>query len=279
MSELKKLKFQTISNTGLLEGMSNQCMFISIYHYLKFVLNIEHVTVREIREIGGLDADTERTMYDYNDARYANCLDKICSHYSIQIKIYYVNHEHDKTQWLGKNQFIFGAKNDRKVRIAAYGNHFELINKIGTTEFFNKDIITVSPTSISSKTISDLKQTSSDLKDTSSDSQDSSSDMVIEALVVTSVELSKDVEVIRGKINKLILEINELDKRFGEKKSIYKKTYDSDVKKKIRTELEVIKKLGETKKQLVLNYKSELDKLKNMINENMNDTHKLEISH
>ncbi len=299
MPELKKLRFKTISNSGRIDGMSNQCMFISIYHYLKYVANIEHVTVREIREVGGLDSDTENIMYDYDDPRYANCLDKICSNYSIQIKIYCVNKEPNNHRWLGNCYCKFGSKNDQKVRIASFGYHFELINSIGTTEFFKNDIInnTINDKSQKiitnsshdcDKSIPDIKQSTSDSskqsssnspeQSTSDSSKQSSSDMIIEALVINSVELTKDVDVVRENISKLILEINELEKRFVEKKVMYKNTSDSDLKKKIKTEIEVIKNLGEVKKQLILNYKFELDKLKNMINKNMNETHMLEIS-
>lgn len=281
MSEIKKLKFTTISNNGGIEGMSNQCMFISIYHYLKYVENMEYLTVRDIREIGGLKSDTEDTMYDYHDSRYSNCLEKICSYYSIQIKIYYVNKEPNQNKWLGKCQHIFGARNDRKIRIASFGAHFELINKIGTTQFFSRDIVTPTYHNIISEPTLELKTVSEptlELK-TSSALQETNSNMIIEALVINSVELYNDTDILKKTINKLIKEINELDERFRDKKIIYKNTTCLEAKKKIRTELEVIKELGETKKKLVLNYKVEIDKINCIINENMDTTHKLEISH
>ena len=133
--ELKKQlggrRIRTISNSGALEGMTNQCFWISILNYLQ---RNGHpaLTLRQLRTNAGLGADTEHTMFDIdhrdrhgnlNDIFY-NAAMRIANLYNLHIRVHTVNHT---GEILGPRGYFGDGINF--VEIAQFGLfHFELID-------------------------------------------------------------------------------------------------------------------------------------------------------
>jgi len=130
-------KVKTISNSGSLENMSNQCFWISILHYLQ-LNDHKDLTLHKLRKQAGLDSKTERMMFDTdylinegneNIPIFFNAANTIARLYKIQIEVYSVNHEGiiiNQRDKIGKSKYI--------VPIAQFGlQHFELIDKDGKT--------------------------------------------------------------------------------------------------------------------------------------------------
>lgn len=120
------LYFETIGNNGSIENYSNQCLFISIFHYLKYVMNNTSVTVKNIRTIAGLDETTGHTMFDKDDERFKNCLNKIANHYNVQINFYYYNNVENRKIWLSDIKHVYG-NSVNIISIVTFRLHFELI--------------------------------------------------------------------------------------------------------------------------------------------------------
>jgi hypothetical protein len=130
-------KVKTISNSGSLENMSNQCFWISILHYLQ-LNGHKNLTLRELRTNAGLDSKTERMMFDTdylinednkNIPIFFNAANTIARLYKIQIEVYSVNHE-----GIIINQRDKIGTSINIVPIAQFGlQHFELIDKDGKT--------------------------------------------------------------------------------------------------------------------------------------------------
>ncbi len=119
--------FRTIQNGGSQDGFSNQCMFISILHYLMYVRLDHTVTLSGLRRIAGLDSTTSHTMFDIDDPRFVEGIRRICDHFNIQINVHYSNRNGTRNMlWLGNPAWTAGNSNEI-VPIVAYGNHFELI--------------------------------------------------------------------------------------------------------------------------------------------------------
>ena len=131
--ELKKQlggrRIRTISNSGALEGMTNQCFWISILNYLQ---RNGHpaLTLRQLRTDAGLGADTEHTMFDndYKDKNgnliLFNAATRIAELYNLNIQVYGVNRN---GEIIGPRAHIGNGLNF--VEIAQFGlAHFELIN-------------------------------------------------------------------------------------------------------------------------------------------------------
>ncbi len=125
--------FTTIQNSGSLEGITNQCMFISILHYLRCVRMDNTITLRELRRIGGLGPDTTNTMFDIDDQRFVQAIRRIANHYNIQINVHYANRNGEADgRWLGQPAVTFGRSRE-VVPVVAFGLHFELIVSSGIT--------------------------------------------------------------------------------------------------------------------------------------------------
>ena len=128
-------KVNTISNSGSLENMSNQCFWISILDYLQSHGH-EKLTLHELRSNAGLDSKTERMMFDTNYLInkgnenipiFFNAANRIAGIYDIQIEVYSVNREGIV---INQRDEIGASKNI--VPIAQFGlQHFELIDNKG----------------------------------------------------------------------------------------------------------------------------------------------------
>jgi hypothetical protein len=136
--ELKKQlggrRIRTIPNSGALEGMTNQCFWISILNYLQ---RNGHpaLTLRQLRTNAGLGADTEHTMFDIDhrdrhghvDDIFYNAAMRIANLYNLRIQVHTVDHT---GEILGQRAHIGDGANF--FEIAQFGlAHFELINGVG----------------------------------------------------------------------------------------------------------------------------------------------------
>ena len=83
-----------IPNSGVIEGMSNQCFWISIFNYLERnpkanTLNVR--SVRQLRNSVGLGPDTEHFQFDENDPRFQNALTNLTKIFNLQIVVHFIN--------------------------------------------------------------------------------------------------------------------------------------------------------------------------------------------
>ncbi len=127
MSGMNRYGFTTIQNSGALEGFSVQCMLISILHYLRYIRQDQTITLTRLREIGGLGPDTAHTMFDIDDPRFVQAINRICNHFNIQVNVHYANRDGSASnRWLGNPAATFGRSSEI-VPVVAFGLHFELI--------------------------------------------------------------------------------------------------------------------------------------------------------
>lgn len=87
-------KLFVIPNSGDIEGMTQQCFWISIFNYLQRnpIVNIAEVTtVKELRTFVGLEEDTEQLPFDEDDIRFRNALDYLTDVLDLKIVVHYIN--------------------------------------------------------------------------------------------------------------------------------------------------------------------------------------------
>ena len=118
---------KTIRNTGQMEGMRNQCFWISILNFLN--RNGHSLTLRELRNSVGLNRDTESTMFDSFNNEFNNAAIRAVEIYNLTITVYTVT---------SSGRIIRGAASygngQNIVNIAMFGQrHFELIVEDGNT--------------------------------------------------------------------------------------------------------------------------------------------------
>ena len=131
--ELKKQlggrRVRTIPNSGALEGMTNQCFWISILNYLQ---RNGHpaLTLRQLRTNAGLGANTEHIMFDVDhrdingNVIFFNAAVRLTQIYNLNIQVLTVD---QMGNVLGPRAHIGNGINF--VEIAQFGlAHFELIN-------------------------------------------------------------------------------------------------------------------------------------------------------
>jgi hypothetical protein len=119
-------QIKTIRNTGEMEGMKNQCFWISILNFLNSNGH-PNLTLREFRHSIGLNRDTERTMFDSFNNDFHNAAIRAAEIYNLTITAYTVT---------SSGRIIFGAatfgNGPNIVNIAMFGQiHFELIIEDG----------------------------------------------------------------------------------------------------------------------------------------------------
>ena len=73
---------KTIRNTGQMEGMRNQCFWISILNFLN--RNGHSLTLRELRNSVGLNRDTESTMFDSFNNEFNNAAIRAVEIYNLR---------------------------------------------------------------------------------------------------------------------------------------------------------------------------------------------------
>ena len=118
---------KTIRNTGQMEGMHNQCFWISILNFLN--RNGHSLTLRELRDSVGLDERTQYIMFDSFNNEFNNAAIRAAEIYNLTITAYTVT---------SSGRIIRGAASygngQNIVNIAMFGQrHFELIVEDGNT--------------------------------------------------------------------------------------------------------------------------------------------------
>ena len=120
---------KTIPNDGRDGDMTNQCFFISILDYIKRN-GYSTYTLRDVRNVSGLDIRTEHTMCDTMNDIYIDAINKICNVFELVIIVLPIDYN-GKILYNGNIIDTFG-KGSNIVRIAQFGlNHFELISDEG----------------------------------------------------------------------------------------------------------------------------------------------------
>jgi hypothetical protein len=128
------VEVKTIFNSGSLEGMSNQCFWISILDYLKKTTH-PNATLLEVRTIAGLDASTQHQMFSiggkaHKSELYYAAVNKVAAHYGLTIHIFTASHTGLVN--FSKPRAIFGS-GSHYVPIAQFGlGHFQLIDSNGS---------------------------------------------------------------------------------------------------------------------------------------------------
>ena len=127
----RNCKFTVIPNTGSLEGMSNQCLWISIKDYLNTFLE-NPITLTELRNNVGLNRDSEHEMFDNDDENFVNAINRICDIYDLTIKFYLIDGNGNLITNLDENgiaeSFMCYGHGRNIVNITSYGRyHFQLI--------------------------------------------------------------------------------------------------------------------------------------------------------
>ena len=128
---------RTIENRGRLEGMTNQCFWISVLQYVHRH-GYPELTLKELRNDAGLQENTENMIFDTDyyarDADgfaipiFINAAENIARIYNLRIQIYTVNAQGVIT---GPRALI--GNGEHLVEIAQFGlGHFELIDNNGT---------------------------------------------------------------------------------------------------------------------------------------------------
>jgi hypothetical protein len=87
-------KLYVIPNSGMIEGMSQQCFWISILNYLQInpIANIAEVeNVGQLRTLVGLGKDTEHLPFDEDDIRFRNALESLTAIFDLQIVVHFIN--------------------------------------------------------------------------------------------------------------------------------------------------------------------------------------------
>ena len=116
---------KTEYNSGRIEGMSNQCFWISIQQFLRNN-GYPNLTVREIRRNAGLDSNTENTMFDSEIEVFRKAAEVIARNYNLTINIVPVD-SHGQVLYGGEIIERIGKGSDN-VNIAQFGtHHFQLI--------------------------------------------------------------------------------------------------------------------------------------------------------
>ena len=134
--------FDVISNSGSLPelpGVSNSCMWISILHYLRYFGGYPDLTLETVRALGGVSGgEHSNKIFDSKLDFHSDGIERICLHFNIQINVYAI----------GLNNLLviqdvfphpskrgFGYNPSHILRIASYGNHFQIITKSTQLDF------------------------------------------------------------------------------------------------------------------------------------------------
>ena len=115
------------NNSGALDGMSNQCLFISILGYLRNTY--PYLTIKQLRRYAGLNENTEHTIFDINNEYHREAITRITERYNLQISFFPVTMD-GQILYNGNIIDVIGNGINR-FNIAQYGiYHFQRILNI-----------------------------------------------------------------------------------------------------------------------------------------------------
>jgi len=142
---------KTIPNDGRDGDMTNQCFFISILDYIKRN-GYSTYTLRDVRNVSGLDISTEHTMCDTMNDIYIDAINEICNVFELVIIVLPIDYN-GKILYNGNIIDTFG-KGSNIVRIAQFGlNHFELISDEG---HYYRPMVTINDVMVESSYLRNL---------------------------------------------------------------------------------------------------------------------------
>lgn len=129
-------KFRTVKNNGAVEGMTNQCFWISIKQYLERVKDI-NLTVKKLKNIasGGnaFIINGDHDQFDTSD-HYVSLMN-IVNNFNLSIHFYSYN-AITKEISDDPTMVINGRHSESIVHIVHLGAHFELITSIGNMNLY-----------------------------------------------------------------------------------------------------------------------------------------------
>jgi hypothetical protein len=136
-SESQPIVFETLFNNGASEGMTNQCMFLSIADCLGIVNNISSPSVRVLRELVRFPGGTDE-MFDFDINGHRDSLCNLCKLFNIGIHFFTMRRNDYERQndidmigcWITEPETsinIDRVGSQRQFAIVSYGSHFELI--------------------------------------------------------------------------------------------------------------------------------------------------------
>ena len=157
---------KTEYNSGKIEGMSNQCFWISIQQFLRNN-GYPNLTVREIRRNAGLDINTENIMFDSEIEVFRKAAEAITRNYNLTINIVPVN-SHGQVLYGGEIIERIGKGSDN-VNIAQFGTyHFQLItndvNNPAESNFIPAVVIDNNIVDINYNNLSDINEEKLNIK-------------------------------------------------------------------------------------------------------------------
>jgi len=129
-------KFRTVKNNGAVEGMTNQCFWISIKQYLERVKGINR-TVSELKNIasGGNTSIINGYHDQFDTSDHYVSLMNIVNNFNLSIHFYSYN---ARTKEISDDptMVINGRHSESIVHIVHLGAHFELITSIGNMNLY-----------------------------------------------------------------------------------------------------------------------------------------------
>jgi len=157
---------ETEYNSGGIDGMINQCFWMSIH---QFLLNngYPNLTVREIRTNAGLNRDTEDKMFDSEIEEFRKAAEVIARKYNLTINIVPVN-SHGQVLY-GGNLIERIGNGINNVNIAQFGtHHFQLItnyvDNLAESNFIPAVVIDNNIVDINYNNLSDINEQKLNIK-------------------------------------------------------------------------------------------------------------------
>ena len=170
LNQIGGMIIKTIANTGSMEGMSNQCFWISIFNYLdEHVLNGLSLSI--LRGWAGLDSTTEHSMFDTDDESFRESIITLLLYIrkrfeiNLKIKIYRADYKGnlisranafelniEGTGLIDDRAASFDDNEGTIIRIANFGlGHFELITNIENDSLIELPATVIPKIQLSSK--------------------------------------------------------------------------------------------------------------------------------
>ena len=83
--------FKFILNNGCEDGMTNQCLWISILDYLRIKGHVSDIDLISLRTSAGLDSTTTHTMFDIMIQEHEDAINRIANMFDLSIQFYPVD--------------------------------------------------------------------------------------------------------------------------------------------------------------------------------------------
>lgn len=289
-------KFNVVPNSGYADGMTNQCLWISIRDYINIFLQIP-ITLIELRQHAELESDTEHSMFDNDDIKFITAINKIAVLYNLTINFYLIDNNGDiitKPDINGNPQTFMKYGNGKHiVNITSFGMyHFQLIlDGCGLPEISPEVMNYINNNNILPKIIKSkifYKNEFIDIDNNFVDHPKDLNDILIENKITniknqiklheTSKQIyNETIELLNDKITQEIHELKKIENLSDNEKNIIMSdqientNYEKDnYYNLITSTVEIIEKLRDDFKNLN-NYKNQINTYYNLINQANNE--------